>query len=69
MYRRLDELGRIVIPKEFRKENNWEERDKIEIIEYDDEIILRKYKGNLCKKCNIKVNENDNYCSNCGNKL
>lgn len=66
MYRKLDELGRIVIPIEFRNNNKWKHKDKIEIIEYDDEIILRKYKGKKCKKCNIKVYENDNYCSNCG---
>lgn len=33
MVRKLDELGRIVIPIEFRNINNWKERDQIEMIE------------------------------------
>ena len=69
MIRKLDELGRIVIPMEFRKQNEWEDGIEIEIIEYDNEIILRKYKGKKCKKCNTNVSKTDNFCSNCGSKL
>jgi len=42
--RRIDELGRIVIPKEIRKNFRIKEGDSLEIyIENDDHIILRKH--------------------------
>lgn len=69
MIRRLSNDGRILIPMEIRKQNNWKNNEEIEIIEYDNEVILRKYKGNKCNKCNIYVSSSDNFCSNCGNKL
>ncbi len=41
--RNLDPLGRIVIPKEMRRILGIEERDPLEILVEDDNIILRKY--------------------------
>ncbi|TCL74199.1 AbrB family transcriptional regulator (stage V sporulation protein T) [Hydrogenispora ethanolica] len=42
--RRVDELGRVVIPKEIRKVNNWREGDSLEIFVDDDaKVILKKY--------------------------
>ncbi|MGN1115229.1 MAG: AbrB/MazE/SpoVT family DNA-binding domain-containing protein [Candidatus Ornithomonoglobus sp.] len=41
--RKVDELGRIVIPKELRRKFNIEEKDGLEIYVEDDRIILRKY--------------------------
>lgn len=69
MIRKLDELGRIVIPMEFRNFNKWNPGDNIEIIENEDEIILRKHADKECKKCNSGVQKKDKYCSNCGTKL
>ena len=69
MIRKIDELGRIVIPMEFRNFNNWNPGDNIEIIENEDEIILRKHIDKECKKCNNGVHKKDKYCSNCGTKL
>lgn len=69
MVRRLDELGRIVIPIEFRKMNNWKEKEQIEMIENGEELILRKYNGVYCKKCNTSISKNDKYCRNCGKKV
>lgn len=69
MVRRLDELGRIVIPIEFRRINNWNHEDEIEIIENGDELILKKYNGIYCKKCNNTLSRNDKYCRNCGRKV
>lgn len=44
IFRRIDELGRIVIPKEIRKNLHIREGDSIEIfITEKEEIILRKY--------------------------
>ncbi len=41
--RNLDPLGRIVIPKEMRRILGIAERDPLEILIEDDNIILRKY--------------------------
>lgn len=45
--RRVDELGRIVIPKELRKTLNIDIKDPIEFFKDEDSIILRKYKSNM----------------------
>ena len=39
MIRKLDKLGRICIPKEFRKTYNWHDLQEVEIIEKDGKII------------------------------
>lgn len=41
--RRIDDLGRIVIPKEIRKNLRIKEGDNLEIFVQKEEIILRKY--------------------------
>jgi transcriptional pleiotropic regulator of transition state genes len=41
--RKVDQLGRVVIPKELRKILNIEEGTPLEIFVNEDEIILRKY--------------------------
>ena len=41
--RRLDELGRIVIPKEIRKRLKIDNNDFIDIFTDNDSIILKKY--------------------------
>ena len=41
--RRVDELGRVVLPIELRRTLEIEERDQLEIMLEDDRIILRKY--------------------------
>jgi len=41
--RRVDELGRIVIPKEIRKTLHMEEGTALEVFIDDDQVILRKY--------------------------
>lgn len=43
--RRLDELGRIVIPKEMRRTLHLNEGDEIEIVLRSDEITLKKSDG------------------------
>lgn len=48
--RNVDELGRIVIPKEMRKKMDIASSDPIEIYVEDDKIILQKYK-NACTFC------------------
>ena len=43
MLRRIDELGRIVIPKEIRKKMKIREGDNLDIFISNDEVILKKY--------------------------
>lgn len=41
--RRVDELGRIVIPKEIRRTSHIREGDPLEIYLYEDGIVLKPY--------------------------
>ena len=43
--RRIDDLGRIVIPKEIRKNLKIRDSDEIEINVIDDKIVLNKYES------------------------
>ena len=45
--RRIDELGRIVIPKEIRKSMRIKNGDSLEIFLNDEDIVLRKYSPRL----------------------
>ena len=70
--RNLDELGRIVIPKEIRKKLKIEQKDPIEIFIDGNSIVLKKFEEN-CIFCNgtkdlISFNEKL-ICKNCLDKL
>lgn len=67
--RKVDELGRIVIPKETRKAFRLEEGTPLEIFVDKEKIILKKYCVDYCINCGQDVEEGDNYCKNCGRKL
>lgn len=41
--RRMDELGRVVIPREIRERFHIKEGDPLEIFTEDDKIVFRKY--------------------------
>jgi len=45
--RKVDELGRIVIPKELRKTLHINEKDPVEVFVEKDSIILKKYTPNM----------------------
>lgn len=45
--RKVDELGRVVIPIELRRNLGIEEKDALEIYVDDERIILQKYKANM----------------------
>lgn len=45
--KKIDDLGRIAIPKEFRRALRLMGGDEIELIQKDNEIILRKYQPNI----------------------
>lgn len=44
--RRIDDLGRVVIPKEIRRARGWEEGAPIEVIPDGKDVILRLYSDN-----------------------
>lgn len=49
--RHLDELGRIVLPKELRRTMHIEPKDELEIFTEEDRIVLKKYTPS-CVFCN-----------------
>lgn len=70
--RKVDELGRIVVPMELRKTMDIKEKDPIEIFTDGDSIILRKY-TDTCIFCGDNENsvrfEGKIICKNCLKKL
>ncbi|MBC7076186.1 MAG: AbrB/MazE/SpoVT family DNA-binding domain-containing protein [Syntrophomonadaceae bacterium] len=70
--RKVDELGRIVIPIELRRTMGIEEKDALEIYVDDEKIILKKYEpacifcGNAEEVTNYK---GKNLCKNCLTEL
>lgn len=41
--KQIDDMGRVVVPKEIKKKMNLENRDYLEVFVNGDEIILKKY--------------------------
>lgn len=66
--RKVDELGRIVLPIELRRTLDIAERDALEIFISDDQIILQKYQP-TCIFCDssraITTYRGKNVCANC----
>lgn len=66
--RKVDELGRIVLPIELRRTLDIAERDTLEIFVSDDTILLRKYHP-TCVFCdsgrNITSYRGKNVCAAC----
>lgn len=67
--RKVDELGRIVIPKELRKTLRINIGDPLEIYTNENQIILEKFQTAICTKCAERIDEEDNFCRVCGNNL
>ena len=66
--RRVDDLGRIVLPRELRKILNIDPRDSLEIFMDGDTIILRKYEPQciFCGQANgVRTFKSKNVCENC----
>ena len=70
--RKIDELGRIVLPIEIRKNLDIKERDSLEISLKDDGIFIKK-EGTFCILCNsiknLEVFNEKNICKSCIDKL
>jgi len=70
--RKVDELGRIVIPIELRRTLDIEEKDSLEIYVSEDMIILKKYQP-ACIFCgqaqNVIQYKGKNVCRDCIGQL
>lgn len=70
--RKVDELGRIVLPIELRRTLDIAEKDPLEIYVDQDSIILRKYQP-TCIFCNSAVDvvmfKSKNVCRKCIREL
>ena len=70
--RKVDELGRIVLPKELRKMFDIDHKDPIEIYVDGDSIILKKYEPAciFCESATDVVNYTDKrICKECIAKI
>ncbi|MBM7646477.1 transcriptional pleiotropic regulator of transition state genes [Scopulibacillus daqui] len=65
--RKVDELGRVVIPIELRRTLGINEKDALEIYVDDDKIVLKKYKPSMT--CQITGDTDENNLSIDGGKL
>lgn len=72
--RRIDDLGRFVIPKEIRDSRHWKTGDSFEILMDGERIVLREYKPG-CKLCGkverdlIVVKDDIRVCKDCGSRI
>lgn len=70
--RKVDELGRIVLPIELRRTLDIAERDELEIYLENDRIILQKFEP-ACVFCgssrNLMVYRKKNVCKECVRKM
>jgi transcriptional pleiotropic regulator of transition state genes len=70
--RRVDELGRIVIPIELRRTMGIEEKDALEIYVDSEKIILKKYEP-ACIFCGnaeeVAIYKGKNMCKSCLTEL
>ena len=70
--RRMDELGRVVIPMELRNKLKIAEKDPIEIFVDGSSVILKKYEPNciFCGSTKNLYEYNDKLiCSKCAEKI
>ncbi len=65
--RKVDELGRVVIPIELRRTLGIAEKDALEIYVDDERIILKKYKPNMT--CHITGEVSDQNITLAGGKI
>ena len=70
--RKIDDLGRLVLPVEIRRDLGIKEKDSLEIFIDEDRIVLQKYQP-ACSFCNnmddIVLFEGKRICRSCIHKL
>ncbi|ADU28329.1 AbrB/MazE/SpoVT family DNA-binding domain-containing protein [Evansella cellulosilytica] len=57
--RKVDELGRVVIPIELRRTLDIAEKDALEIYVDDEKIVLKKYKPNMTCQVTGEVSDDN----------
>lgn len=68
--RKVDDLGRIVLPKEIRKNFTIREQDMLIITTKGKKIILEKDIEKIrCKKCKKTIDKKDSFCKYCGEEI
>jgi len=67
--RKVDELGRIVLPIELTKNLDINIKDPLEIFIDGKSIVLKKFHLVTCDKCEIRIDNEDKFCKNCGCSL
>jgi len=67
--RKVDELGRIVLPVELRKNLDVNIKDPLEIFIDGNSVILKKFHVVECNKCKSRIDNEDKFCKNCGCSL
>lgn len=70
--RRLDDLGRICIPREILRTHNIKPGDALEIFTDGDAIMLRKYAPgcSICGKVDdLLIIDGISYCNDCAKKI
>lgn len=74
--RRIDDLGRVVIPKELRRTMKLEDGDPLEIYVTGEEIVLKKYQpAGGCSLCGgladryLELSQDKRICAECGQKI
>lgn len=70
--RRVDELGRVVIPIELRNKFDIQVKDPIEIYVQENTIVLKKYEPNciFCGNSKNLISYNDKLiCKKCAEKI
>ncbi len=70
MFRKVDDLGRVVIPKEIRKNFAIREQDTLIINTKGNKIILEKDVEKIrCKSCKKTIDKKDKYCRYCSEEV
>ena len=69
MYRKVDKLGRLVIPKELRMKYGLKTGEVAYFTCMKNGVLITKEKMIQCPNCKTKIDALDNYCSCCGYKI
>lgn len=70
--RKVDELGRVVIPKEIRENLEILEKDPVEIFVDGNKVIIKKYNPTCCfcgETKKLSIYKEKLVCRNCINKI
>ena len=75
--RTIDELGRIILPKELRAKLGWDEKDTLAMYYVDDNTLMlqlaQKYPGQRCVFCKadkaVRAIQGKGVCGGCMEKI